>query len=226
MRRLMVFWVFFLVTVLVAGEKAPFSIDALYKVKSVSSPAISPDGKRIAFRVTTFYLKEGKSNTDIYLMNLDGSHLRRMTTSEDADFAPVWSPDGKYLYFISTRSGDSQVWRIPVDGGEAEQLTDFPMGVEDYVLAPNGKWLAFSTKVFPECGADGDCNDALQTDMEEGTVQAHLADRLFYRHWNFWKDGKRTHTLLFDIKQKTFCAGCAGDVLCFQSRFQRMGNHQ
>ena len=211
MRRLLVFWVIFLVAALIAGEKAPFSIDALYKVKSVSSPAISPDGKRIAFRVTTFYLKEGKSNADIYVMNLDGRNLRRMTTSEDADFAPVWSPDGKYLYFISTRSGDSQVWRIPVDGGEAEQLTDFPMGVEDFVLAPNGKWLAFSTKVFPECGADGDCNDALQTDMEEGTVQAHLADRLFYRHWNFWKDGKRTHTLLFDIEKKTYTDLTPGD---------------
>ncbi|HFB67712.1 MAG TPA: S9 family peptidase [Calditrichae bacterium] len=211
MRRLLVFWVIFLVAALIAGEKAPFSIDALYKVKSVSSPAISPDGKRIAFRVTTFYLKEGKSNADIYVMNLDGRNLRRMTTSEDADFAPAWSPDGKYLYFISTRSGDSQVWRIPVDGGEAEQLTDFPMGVEDFVLAPNGKWLAFSTKVFPECGADGDCNDALQTDMEEGTVQAHLADRLFYRHWNFWKDGKRTHTLLFDIEKKTYTDLTPGD---------------
>ncbi len=211
MKRLVSLWILVVVAALFAGNKAPFSIDALYKIKSVSSPAFSPDGKSIAFSVTTFYLHKGKSNSEIYVMNADGSRQRRMTFNDAADFSPSWSPDGRFIYFLSTRSGESQVWRIPVDGGEAEQITDFPMGVEDYLVAPNGKWIAFSTKVFPECGADGDCSKALAYDMENGTVQAHLADRLFYRHWNFWKDGKRTHTLLYDMEKKTYSDLTPGD---------------
>ena len=211
MKRLMVVWVLVLVVLALAKEKAPFTIEALYQLKSVSSPTISPDGRYIAFSVTTFNLSAGSSNSEIYLMRLDGQQQRRMTVNDAADFAPQWSPDGRFIYFISTRSGEAQIWRIPVSGGEAEQITDFPMGVEDYVIAPNGKWIAFSTKVFPECGADGDCNKALQEDLENGPVQAHLADRLFYRHWNFWKDGKRTHTLLYDMNAKTYRDVTPGD---------------
>ncbi len=211
MRRLIIVWLIGLMALALAAEKAPFTIDALYQLKSVSSPAISPDGRYIAFSVTSFNLKEGSSNSEIYLMRLDGSQQRRMTVNEAADFAPSWSPDGRFIYFLSTRSGDAQVWRIPVAGGEAEQITDFPMGVEEYVVAPNGKWIAFSTKVFPECGADGDCSKALQDDMENGPVQAHLADRLLYRHWTFWKDGKRTHTLLYDMESKTYRDLTPGD---------------
>ncbi len=211
MRRLIIVWLIGLMALALAAEKAPFTIDALYQLKSVSSPAISPDGRYIAFSVTSFNLKEGTSNSEIYLMRLDGSQQRRMTVNDAADFAPSWSPDGRFIYFLSTRSGDAQVWRIPVAGGEAEQITDFPMGVEEYVVAPNGKWIAFSTKVFPECGADGDCSKALQDDMENGPVQAHLADRLLYRHWTFWKDGKRTHTLLYDMESKTYRDLTPGD---------------
>ncbi len=211
MRRLIIVWLIGLMALALAAEKAPFTIDALYQLKSVSSPAISPDGRYIAFSVTSFNLKEGSSNSEIYLMRLDGGQQRRMTVNDAADFAPSWSPDGRFIYFLSTRSGDAQVWRIPVAGGEAEQITDFPMGVEEYVVAPNGKWIAFSTKVFPECGADGDCSKALQDDMENGPVQAHLADRLLYRHWTFWKDGKRTHTLLYDMESKTYRDLTPGD---------------
>jgi dipeptidyl aminopeptidase/acylaminoacyl peptidase len=183
-----------------AGERRPFTIEDLYRIKSVGDPRFSPDGRRIAFCVTEYSLEEGKSNSDIYLMYADGSGLRQMTHHREGDFHARWSPDGRSLLFVSSRENGAQAWRLPADGGEAQQLTDLFAGVNDPIWAPDGKRIVFFTEVFPECGADDDCNKKLSEDIENGVVQAHLADNLLYRHWNFWKDGKRFHTFVYDIE--------------------------
>ncbi len=203
-------WLCFFVAGLGAQKRA-FQIADLYRIKNVHSPRISPDGKSIAFVVTQYTLEEGKSNSEIYRMNLDGSQQRQMTHHPAADFYPVWSPDSKWIYFLSTRKNGVQLWRMAVDGGEPEQVTDFPMGINTPDITPDGQSILFSTTLFPECGADPDCNDAIQTSLEEGPIQAHMADRLLYRHWDFWKDGKRTHTLLFDLEKKTYRDLTPGD---------------
>jgi dipeptidyl aminopeptidase/acylaminoacyl peptidase len=212
MARLLVILLALTFALPVAAEKRPLSIEDLYKIKNVLDPQYSPDGKQIAFTVTEFSLKEGTSNSDIYVMNADGSNVRRMTNNPKADWHSRWSPDGKWLLFVSTRENGAQAWRMPVGGGEAQQLTDFYMGVSDPVWTPDGKHIVFYTEVFPECGADDACNKELSEDIEEGTVQAHLADDLLYRHWTFWKDGKRFHTLIYDIDADTYTDITPGDM--------------
>jgi len=192
--------------------KRALTIADLYDLKSVGDPQCSPDGKRVAFTVTEHDMEKGKSNSDIYVMNADGSDLRRMTSSEKADYHPRWSPDGDYLLFVSARKDGSQAWRLPVGGGEAEQLTDFSMGVSDPRWTSDGKKIVFFTEVFPECGADSECNKKLTDDTDEGPVQAHLADDLLYRHWTFYKDGKKFHTLLYDIAAKEYTDMTPGDL--------------
>ncbi len=125
------------------GQKRAFQISDLYQIKNVHSPQISPDGKRIAFVVTAYFLEAGKSDADIYLMNLDGNQLKQMTRNPAADFHPFWSPDGQYLYFLSTRTNGVQLWRLPVDGGEAEQITNFPTGIQNPMMTPGGKAIVF-----------------------------------------------------------------------------------
>ncbi|MGD8412665.1 MAG: S9 family peptidase [Candidatus Latescibacterota bacterium] len=186
-----------------AGKRA-LTIADLYALKNVADPQCSPDGKRVAFTVTEHDMQEGKSNSDIYLMDVDGSNLRRMTSNEKADYHPRWSPDGKYLLFVSTRENGAQAWRLPVGGGEAEQLTDFSMEVSDPRWTPDGKKILFFTEVYPECGADDGCNKELSEATDEGPVHAHLADDLMYRHWTFYKDGKKFHTLIYDIETKDY----------------------
>jgi len=181
-----------------AGTK-PFTIEDLYRIKNVTDPQISPDGRKIAFVVVTYKLHEGKSNSDIYVMNADGSGVRQLTRSEKADWHPRWSPDGKTLLFLSNREDGTQIWLLPVDGGEPRKLTSLSTGVADPVWSPTGKLIAFSSKVFPECGACDSCNKKIQEKMDEGPIQAHLADALLYRHWTFWKDGKVTHTFVVDV---------------------------
>ncbi len=194
------------------AEKRAFTIADLYRIKNVTDPVFSPDGKRVAFAVTDFFLEEGKSNSDIYVMNADGTGLRRMTSDEAADYEPRWSPDGKWITFISTREDGAQAWKIRVDGGEPSKITGFHMGVGGVRWLPDGKRFLFFTEVFPECGADNECNQKLADDIDKGPVHAHLADDLFYRHWTFWKDGKRFHTLLYDMEAGSYVDLTPGDM--------------
>ncbi len=192
-----------------SAQKRAFTIADLYKLKSVESPQFSPDGKKIAFTVREDVLEEGKSNADIYLINTDGTQLRRLTNDPASDTRPVFSSDGRSILFTSTRKNGAQAWLLPLEGGEPQQLTDFAMGTDNARWV--GKNIAFAAMVFPECGADNDCNKKNQKGLDDGPIQAHMADRLLYRHWNFWKDGKRTHTLLFSRDTKRYIDLTPGD---------------
>ncbi|RKZ10956.1 S9 family peptidase [bacterium] len=193
-------------------EKRALTIADLYDLQSVDDPQCSPDGEQIAFTVTTHDMENGESNADIYVMNADGSQLRQFTFNDASDYHPRWSPDGDFLLFVSTRENGAQVWRLPVRGGDAEQLTDFSMGVSDPRWTPDGKKIVFFTEVFPECGADGECNQDLVDDMDEGPVHAHIADDLMYRHWTFYKDGKKFHTLIYDIETEEYTDLTPGEL--------------
>ncbi|APF16902.1 peptidase S9 prolyl oligopeptidase [Caldithrix abyssi DSM 13497] len=192
------------------AQKAPFSIEALYKIKNVSQLQISPDGKQIVFVATSYNLHKGASNSELYLMNMDGSKLRRLTFNPASDFSPRWSPDGQQILFVSTRKNGAQAWVISASGGEARRLTDFPMGVQD-VKWRSADQIIFVSEVFPECGADPECNEEIEQSMKNGPLQAHMADALLYRHWTSYKDGKRNHLILFDLKSKKYTDITPGD---------------
>lgn len=182
------------------AEKRAFTLDDLYKIKSVREPQISPDGKSIAYVVTTNNLPKGESNSDIFLMDANGENKRQLTYSPKGDSHPRWSPDGQTLMFISSRKDGNQVWLLPMDGGDARQLTTLTTGVSSPIWSPDGKYIAFASDVFPECGADDDCNKKIQESTDAGPIHAHLADELLYRHWNSYKDGKYTHVLLVEVE--------------------------
>ena len=182
-----------------SGQKRPFTIEDLYRLKSVSDPRISPDGERIAFVVTGYDLPRGKSQTDIYLVGPGGRDLRRLTRGKSVEHHPRWSTDGKSLLYVSTRTGAPQVFVLDMAGGEPRQLTSLSTGVSDPEWSPDGRHVVFASSVFPEYGADDGKNRRDQEAMDKGPIQAHMADRLLYRHWTSYRDGKRTHLMALEV---------------------------
>ncbi|MDD5542503.1 MAG: S9 family peptidase [Acidobacteriia bacterium] len=178
-----------------AAQRA-FTIEDLYRVQTVSDVHISPDGQWAVFVVATTDLPKAKRNTHVWMIGTDGKNLRQLTQSEKSESAPRFSPDGKWISFISGRDGKDNLYLLPVNGGEAKQLTHLSTGVADPLWAPDSSALAFSTDVYPECGADDACNEKIADTWHEGPLKAHLANHLLYRHWTQWKDGTRTHIFL------------------------------
>ena len=182
---------------LAAAEKRAFQISDLYRIKNTGDLQISPDGRRLLFVVSSTDLEKSERNSDIWVMNSDGSGLRQLTFSAKGDYHPRWSPDGREIAFLSSREEGVQIWLMAADGGEARRITDLKITPGDPEWLPDGRGFIFTSEVFPECGADDSCTQKILETMEDGPVQAHLADRLFYRHWASWKDGRVIHTLKY-----------------------------
>jgi dipeptidyl aminopeptidase/acylaminoacyl peptidase len=194
-----------------AAQKKPFTIADLYRLKSISAPQISPDGRRIVFAVTESMLTQGKTNTELYLINIDGSGLRRLTTNPASDYAPAWLQDSKSILFVSTRTDGPQVWRMSVDGGEPERITHSSTGIGGLIVSPTGAGFVYTTDVYPEYGANDALNKKTDEDRENGPLKAHMADRLLYRHWTSWSDGKHTHSFYYDLAKGTSVDLTPGD---------------
>lgn len=199
----------FLLLILIAAvisvypQKRGFTLDDHYRVKSVGAPAVSPNGKFIAHTVSETDLKAGKSLTTIWLMNADGSNATALDLGEGSESSPFFHTSDDEIYYTKTVKGTTQLFSYSISGKSYKQLTDLYCGVSSPVLSPDGKRLLISADVYPDCGADMDCNKKFSDASENGPVQAYMADDLLFRHWNFYYGGKYTHILEYDFDGKT-----------------------
>ncbi len=173
-------------------SRRAITFDDLIGFGRVSDPQVSPDGSLIAFVITTYNSDENTSNSNIFFVPLAGGTVRQLTTAKKANRDPRWMPDGKTISFISTRDGESQIWSIPVNGGESKKVSHVAAGVDGLMVSPDGKWYAFNSDVYPDC-PDADCNQKRMEAADKSPVKAKMFTRLPYRVWNSWKDGKRSH---------------------------------
>ena len=186
-------------TTVSAQESHPFSVHDMLAMERITDPQISPDGAHIVFVVRTTDLEANRGRTDLWRVAPDGSGLRRLTTHEAGDSNPRWSVDGRTILFLSSRSGSSQVWRIPIDGGEARQVTNEPLDVSSLAVSPDGKRIAYSMDVFADCDTPQCSRDRLDA-AEKSKSSGRIYDRLFIRHWDTWKDGRRSHVFVRAIE--------------------------
>jgi len=191
----------FLIVCLTAGfvsaevssqQTHPFSIDDMLAMDRVSDPQVSPDGKQIVFVLRKTDLEENKGRTDLWLVGTNGKNLRQLTSHPEGDFNPRWSHDGSIIWFLSTRTESSQVWQIRTDGGEAHQFTDLPLDAGNLVISPDGKHIAFTMEVFMDCDTV-ECTKKRLDAVEENKASGVIYDQVFIRHWDTWKDGRRSH---------------------------------
>ncbi len=132
----------FLTAISSAQTKRNLTVDDYFNIQQLEELTISADGKWIAYVVKSFDLKKDESNKDLYMVPAGGGDAIRLTTNKKDDTKPRWSPDNRYLAFLSRRSKKKQVFLMNRSGGEAVQLTDVKQGVNDLEWSPDGKKLA------------------------------------------------------------------------------------
>jgi dipeptidyl aminopeptidase/acylaminoacyl peptidase len=178
-----------------------FSADDLVRLKRVTDPQVSPDGRYVAYVVRETDMEANRGRTDIWLLDLTekGATPRRLTQSDAEDTSPRWASDSRTLYFLSTRSGQSQVWRLSLTaGGDAVRVTDYPVAVSALRLSPSGDRIAVAMDVFPDC-ADLRCTKDRVAAREKNKATGRVFDRVFIRHWDAWGDGTRSHLFVARI---------------------------
>ena len=199
MKRLLMLLTIAIIATTAQAQKRAFTIEDLYKIKGISGIQISPDGRSIVYAITTSDLARAKRATHIWIAGVDGKNPRQLTFDPKGENTPQFSPDGKWISFISSRSGAPNLYLMPTAGGEATRLTNVSTGVSDPLWSPDGRYIAISSDVYPECGGDDACNSKVAERWDSGPLKAHMADGLLYRHWTAWKDGTRTHTFLVTV---------------------------
>lgn len=174
----------------------PITPRDLWAMGRVGAPAISPDGTRIAYPVTWYDVDADRGNSDIWMVGIEGGESVQLTSSPGTDTSPVWSPDGKWLAFVSTRGGDGpQIYLLPAYGGEARRLTSTAGGATGPVWSRDGTRILFVSEVWPE----GDEQAERLRALSEGSTDAKIYDELMYRHWDTWEDGMRSHVFVVEV---------------------------
>ncbi|MES2151238.1 MAG: S9 family peptidase [Pseudomonadota bacterium] len=168
-----------------------FTVEDLVKMERVGSPAISPDATRVVYTVRSTDLAKNRGNTQLWMLDLraPAAPPQRLTQADASSTDAEWSPTGDAIYFLTARSGSSQVWRLPLGGGEAAPVTDLPLDVESFRLSPQGDRLALGLAVFRDC-ADLACTKDRLDARTRNKATGQVYDKLFVRHWDTWADGR------------------------------------
>ena len=184
-----------------AELRPPFTVEDLVVLKRISDPQVSPDGRYLAFVQRETDLAANKSHSSLWLMALaEGARPQQLTDAGGGDSSPRWAPDSRTLYFLSTRSGSQQLWRVVLTGAEARRITDFPLDVGSFRVSPQGTSLALSMEVFPDCPTLACTRERLDA-RARNKASARTYERLFVRHWDRWSDDTRSH--LFTVPADT-----------------------
>ena len=178
------------------AQKQPFDAAAMMRIARISEPALSPNGRQVAFTVQTPDVDKNTKPQQIYVVPVDGGTPRQITQDGSQNERPRWSPDSRQIYFISNRGGSSQIWVMDADGSHASQITHLSTEASGLLVTPDGKRLVFLSNVFPECSADDVCNKRKLDEEAQSKSKARIYTGLLFRHWTEWQSSRRQHILV------------------------------
>ena len=185
----------------------PFTPEELLQTRRPDDVQVSPDGRWASVTLHHKNLDSNKDDKDVWLLPLRGGPARQLTRTGTAEHAR-WAPDGGAL--LLTREG--QLWSYFLDGADPRQLTTLSTGADGGVFSPDGRFVAFTSDVYPQCGGNDACNQQRSAEREKSGLKARIVDHLFARHWTEWKEGKRTHLFVMPSS-----GGPASDVTPFDA---------
>jgi dipeptidyl aminopeptidase/acylaminoacyl peptidase len=196
-----------------AQPKRPMTFEDMMKMRRLGETAVSPDGKWLAYSVTTVNLAEDSKTAELWLQKIEGGDPLPLAVAEPGDSGPQFSPDGKRILFLSAREGGQQVWLADFDAAtgaasNVRKLTSISTEADNALWSPDGKSIVFTSDVYPDCPAiapaDGGVGDKCNADRDAAAaaskVKAQIFTHLLYRHWNHFTGDKRSHLFLVSVK--------------------------
>jgi dipeptidyl aminopeptidase/acylaminoacyl peptidase len=155
--------------------------EVLWSFGRVSGPVVSPDGKKVLVGISYYSIEQNKGNRELYVIDIDGNNLQRITNSPKSEYNAIWRPDGKKIGFLYVADGTIQLWEMNPDGSERVQRTNIENGITGFKYAPDQTKILYTKEVYL---------DNKFAKLYEGLPKAsgRLMDDLLYRHWDTWVD--------------------------------------
>ena len=200
-------------------QPRPITVDDLFQIREVQDPQLSPDAQQVAYTVKTLLLKEDKSEERVWMVPAAGGDAVPMSAEGVSSSHPRWSPDGKYLAFLSARNeGKTQVWLLNRAGGEAQRLTDTPQNVDDFAWSPDSTRLVLilrdpsEEELAAARAKDKEKEDASDKDKKPKTKKPWVIDRVQVKVDEVgYLDRRRAHLYLLDLATKNLTQITSGD---------------
>jgi dipeptidyl aminopeptidase/acylaminoacyl peptidase len=195
MKKILLVFLCLCITVPLWSEKKALSFTDVFKAGRLSSPTISPDGKLVVFAVKIPDIAANNFQTDLYAADLQGRSLIKLTDGKGNNSNPSFLKSG-LLTFVSTRSGDPQVYSLDLKNpGAIKAVTAVTGGISDFIWASDEKSIAFVRDIDPRAKTFAEAV-AMEKEAEDSKVKAKLLTSLLFRVWDSWRDGKRSHVFL------------------------------
>lgn len=175
--------------------------EVMWKMGRVGGSTVSPDGKTVLYTVSYYSMKDDKSSTHIWSVPTDGGEAVQITDGAGKEASIQWSADGSRIYFLSTRSGDAQLWSSKPDGSDMRQMSAIEGGIEGFGVSPKGDKLYYIKRVQVEKRRSSE----IFPDLPDS--KAMIYDDLMVRHWNYWDDGSYLHLFVADLQNGKVAEG-------------------